>query len=313
MKPVISVIIPAYNRENKIHIALNSLLNQTFRNFEVIIVDDGSVDRTADVIQKYTRIDARFKYIFQENKGVSSARNRGIKEAKGDYVSFLDSDDFYEATFLEKMYLKIKEKKADVCYCSYLNVTPKGKFPTKTIFKEGDILIEYVLGKIKIHTTSWLINRDFIILNNLRFPMNISWGEDIEFFSEVLSKTNKVCFVNEHLTNYVQEDNESNLSSFSLDKLDKDFESVKRMCQKLEADKNRKLKKALINYRLSALVTYRLLLAINKGYNRKEIINYYGKYKNHILKFNFNNGLRSWKLNYNKVLLIYKLNKLKMS
>lgn len=311
MKPLISVIIPTYNREKKIHVALDSLLNQTFQDFEVVIVDDGSVDKTAQVIEKYKKIDSRFKYFYQKNAGVSSARNKGIKEAKGDYVSFLDSDDYYEFTFLEKMYSKIIEKKADVCYCSYYNVTTKGKYPSRTIFKEGDILIDYILENVKIHTTSWLIKKELIYLNDISFPTNVSWGEDIEFFSEVLSITKNVCFVNEYLTNYVIDDNESTLSSFSLDKLDKDFASINRICQKLCADHDPKLKKALINYRLSALITYRLLNAIARNCNKKDIVNYFEKYKDYIVTFSFNNGLRSVKLNLYKALLIYKLQKLK--
>lgn len=313
MKPLISVIIPVYNRESKIHIALDSLINQTFQDFEVVIVDDGSVDRTAQVIEKYTNTDSRFKYIYQKNAGVSSARNKGIEKAKGIYISFLDSDDYYESTFFEKMYSKIKEKKADVCYCSYFNVTPKGKSPCKTIFKEGDILIDYILGKVKIHTTSWLIKKDVINLYDIQFPPNVSWGEDVEFFSEVLSKTKNVCCVKEFLTYYVRKGDESNLSSFSLDKLDKDFSSISRMCQNLGADSDLKLKKALINYRLSAVITYRLLNAIKKNWDKTDILNYFEKYKDYILTFSFNNGLRSVKLNLSKVLLIYKLNKLKKS
>ncbi|NSL52731.1 glycosyltransferase family 2 protein [Calidifontibacillus erzurumensis] len=313
MKPLISVIIPVYNRESKIHIALDSLINQTFQDFEVVIVDDGSVDRTAQVIEKYTNTDSRFKYIYQKNAGVSSARNKGIEKAKGNYISFLDSDDYYDSTFLEKMYSKISEKKADVCYCSFYNVTAKGKSPSITVFKEGDILIDYILENVKINTNCWLIKKKLLHLNDLHFPTNVSWGEDVEFFSEVLSKTKNVCCVKEFLTYYVRKGDESNLSSFSLDKLDKDFSSISRMCQNLGADSDLKLKKALINYRLSAVITYRLLNAIKKNWDKTDILNYFEKYKDYILTFSFNNGLRSVKLNLSKVLLIYKLNKLKKS
>ncbi|PKC52446.1 nucleotide-diphospho-sugar transferase [Rhizophagus irregularis] len=106
MNPSVSVIIPVYNRENKIKIALESLINQSYQNFEAIIIDDGSTDQTAKVIKEYNC--SNFRYVYQENSGVSVARNKGIAESKGEYICFLDSDDFYEPTFIEKMWKYIK-------------------------------------------------------------------------------------------------------------------------------------------------------------------------------------------------------------
>ena len=97
---LISVIIPTFNRENLIKDAINSVLEQTYQNFEILIIDDGSTDDTSDVVKSIG--DTRIKYIYQENAGVSRARNNGIENAQGEYIAFLDSDDFWHPEKLEK-------------------------------------------------------------------------------------------------------------------------------------------------------------------------------------------------------------------
>lgn len=305
----VSIIIPVYNGENSISISLDSLLNQTYSNFEVIIIDDGSKDSTAKVIERYKKRDSRFKYFFQQNAGVAIARNKGLEIAEGEYICFLDSDDYYEETFIEKMYEKIKVKKADVCYCGYNAVTPSRVFKKKSVFKEGKILVDYILGKVSVHTTGWIIKRELLERYNICFPKGVSWGEDFEFFCEVLSRTDSVCFVKEYLTNYRIDFDENQLSAFSMDKLDKDFNSIKRIKNNKIVNTSQSVSSALINYRLSALLTYRLLEAIKIGVDRKVISNYYDKYKKHLTKTSWNNGLRSLKLNLNRIRLKNKIKK----
>lgn len=312
MNPEISVIIPVYNRQDTISISLNSLINQSYNNFEVIIIDDGSYDSTSRVIEKYLESDIRFKYIYQDNSGVAIARNKGLELATGNYVCFLDSDDYYESKFLEKMYEKIKENhENEVCYCGYNIVSVSKKSKRKTQFKSGDILIDYILEKVNIHTTGWLIKRELLLKNNINFPEGVSWGEDFEFFCHVLSITNKVVFVPDYLTNYtVDFTDSSRLSSFSINKIDKDYESIQRLLNNRQIAKNQNIRSALLEYRLSALITYRLINAYKYDINKKVIYDYFNKYKKFIVKFTFNNGLRSIKLNINKIKLLYFLKKL---
>ena len=99
MEPIVSVIVPTYNRANYLGEALDSILGQTFADYEAIVVDDGSTDRTAELVRSVS--DPRIRYVYQENQGVSSARNRGIREARGSYVAFLDSDDLWLPELLE--------------------------------------------------------------------------------------------------------------------------------------------------------------------------------------------------------------------
>lgn len=99
MQPSISIVIPVYNGASELDIPIKSLQNQTQTDFEVIIIDDGSIDGTAERIETFSANDNRIKYFYQSNQGVAIARNNGIREAKGKYICFLDADDFYEDTF----------------------------------------------------------------------------------------------------------------------------------------------------------------------------------------------------------------------
>ena len=105
--PNFSVIIPTYNREDFINSAIDSVWGQTFSDFDLIVIDDGSTDRTRESVEEYQ--DSRLRYFYQNNKGVSSARNRGIKESKGKYLAFLDSDDTWVDTKLERTAEYIKK------------------------------------------------------------------------------------------------------------------------------------------------------------------------------------------------------------
>lgn len=134
-------------------------------------------------------------------------------------------------------------------------------------------------------------------------------GEDFEFFTEVIGITNKVCFVDEYLTNYNVGHDENQLSNFSLDKIDKDFESIMRTINNKKINKNKIIEKALIDYRLQGAIIYRLISAFNEGIDINEIRKYYKKYTKYIENATLNNGARSIRLNINRIKLKYLLRK----
>ena len=127
MKETISIIIPAYNVEDCLPAALDSVLAQTCGNLEVIVVDDGSTDGTAKIIDAYAARDIRVKAIHKENGGVTSARLRGLSEATGAYIGFVDGDDFVEPKMYERLYENIKKYDADISHCGYQMVFPNGR------------------------------------------------------------------------------------------------------------------------------------------------------------------------------------------
>ena len=117
MEPSVSVIVPAYNVESYIEQCLDSILSQTLTDIELIVVDDGSTDATADILQRYASRDERVSVVQQQNKFAGAARNAGMERARGKYLSFIDADDFVESQFLEKMVARAEETNADVVVC----------------------------------------------------------------------------------------------------------------------------------------------------------------------------------------------------
>lgn len=302
----ISIIIPAYNSGKTITKTLNSVIRQSYTNFEVLIIDDGSIDETSEIVKSYMNSDNRIRYYYQENLGVAIARNKGIEKSTGTYITFLDSDDYYNKYFLEKMLNKIIENSSDVCYCGYKISTQNGYKIKKSYFTNKNVLVNYILGKTAINTNCWMIRKDYLEKYNLIFPEKVSWGEDFELYCELLARTNKISFVNEYLTYYNLGHDPKQLSTLSLDKIDKDYELTIRIVSNKSINKNKNIENALVNYRLQGAIINRLVDAINNEFNTEEVIKYYYKYEPYIKKFSFNNGLRSLKLNINRILLIQK-------
>ncbi|EGC83920.1 glycosyltransferase family 2 protein [Anaerococcus hydrogenalis] len=144
MEKKLTIIIPVYNRESTIEQTIESIENQTIKDFEILTVDDGSSDNSKNVIKKLMEKYRNIRYIYQENAGVSSARNTGIKNAKTKYISFLDSDDFYEEKFVEKMLNKIEENNSDIVCCGYYKKNNNDKRKVRTLFRKKEFyLITY--------------------------------------------------------------------------------------------------------------------------------------------------------------------------
>ena len=118
-KPIVSVIIPVYNVERFLRRCLDSVLRQTFQNWHAICVNDGSTDNSLEILQEYAMRDARFEIINKKNSGSSEARNTGMKYARGEYILFLDSDDFIHDQTLEMMFGTIKQKRADMALFNF--------------------------------------------------------------------------------------------------------------------------------------------------------------------------------------------------
>ena len=121
-KVLVSIIVPVYNVEKYIDKCLNSLVNQTLKNIEIIVVNDGTKDNSQKIIDKYTKKYSFIRSYIKENGGLSSARNYGLKHAKGEYIAFVDSDDFVDKNMFEQMYLYAKNNKYDIVVCDTINV-----------------------------------------------------------------------------------------------------------------------------------------------------------------------------------------------
>lgn len=124
---MISIIVPAYQAASYISVCIQSVLQQTWKDFELILVDDGSTDQTREICDRFLKSDSRIRRLVQDHKGVSAARNAGMREAKGEYLFFLDSDDAIHPELLERMYTVLMERQAVIAACNYREL-PSGNF-----------------------------------------------------------------------------------------------------------------------------------------------------------------------------------------
>lgn len=199
--PKVSVIVPVYNVEEYIQKCLESLVNQTLKDIEIIVVNDGSTDNSGNIIREYVRkYNDKIKYYTKKNGGLSDARNYGLKFATGDYIAFLDSDDYVVNTMYEKMYNKAIKEKCDYVECDFI-----WKYDNK---EKKDIGIRYknkheMLIRARVVAWNKLIKRNLIEKIKIEFPRSLRY-EDVEFFYKLLPHIQKFGVVEECLIYYVQ-------------------------------------------------------------------------------------------------------------
>lgn len=175
----VSIIVPAYNAQDTIEKCLESLLGQTYKNIEVVVINDGSVDNTLKIIDKFN--DIRLKVTSTENRGISAARNLGIKNSTGEFICFCDADDFYEKNYVEKL-LSMFDEDVVMTACDYVRKTkvrqPKEKF---SIFSRNEALKELFSDRyLFVQLWNKMIRKDFI--QNLQFDEKVkTFGEDVVF------------------------------------------------------------------------------------------------------------------------------------
>lgn len=201
---LVSVIVPLYNAEKYIEETMESILNQTYKNIEIVIVDDGSKDQSSSIVKNFKKkYPEQIKYILQENQGVSVARNTGIENANGEYISFLDSDDLWHSTKIEKQMESMHKNNMNACYCGYMNFYEETgeKVENTTNFVKGNMTKAFLTHQVFAQTSTWIFKKSIVMDHNIRFTPGCSWGEDLEFLFKLMSVTN-VCYVDEYLTYY---------------------------------------------------------------------------------------------------------------
>ena len=214
-RPEISVIVPVYNVEKYLRNCLNTILNQTFANIEIICVNDGSEDKSRQILEEYKNRDSRIKIVDKENGGLSSARNAGMKVATGDYYAFIDSDDWIDKTMFEKMYKNITELNSDIAICavnlfddSKSQIIEADEYFSLKFFDESfdNRAFSYKDTKpflMDVCVMAWnkLYKRSFIEKCQAKFPDGLIF-EDGPFFFSIFFKTQRVSIVREFLYFY---------------------------------------------------------------------------------------------------------------
>lgn len=194
-KELVSVIVPIYNVEQYVENCVRSLINQDYKNIEIILVDDGSPDSSGKIIDELAKEDSRITVIHQENKGVSSARNSGLDNAKGQYVMFVDGDDYVDSDYVS-FFLNMVIRSGCNIGMNYSNHTYKrskenGNEEYKTI-EWNKATEDIYLGKINVAVWNKIYNREFLTANNLKFDPHIWYGEGMLFNICCLQATDKV-------------------------------------------------------------------------------------------------------------------------
>lgn len=208
--PKISIIVPVYKAENYLRRCVDSILNQTFTDFELILVDDGSPDRSGKICDEYARKDSRIRVFHKENGGVSSARQKGMDEAVGEYTIHADPDDWVEPNMLEELYRKAKEEEADMVICdffhndgnkqSYIKQKPSA-LDNKTVLSE---LFQQLHGSC----CNKLVKR-VCYSGKAKFPKEINCCEDLIWCVQVLPLCRKISYVGKAFYHYTVTDGES--------------------------------------------------------------------------------------------------------
>ena len=200
----ISIIVAVYNTQDYLIECLNSIKNQSFGDFEVLLINDGSTDSSGNICNDFAFNDNRFKVFHQVNMGISCVRNFGVLNACGDYIIHVDSDDFVAPHFLEALYNKIEDSQADVAFCDFVRFSESIRYEDtqKIKLNSEDIIIGILTGNHFGALWNKLIKRSILIENNIEINEKISWLEDVFVIISVLINTKKVVYVNEALYNY---------------------------------------------------------------------------------------------------------------
>lgn len=199
--PKVSVIVPIYNVEKYLEKCINSLLSQTLEDIQIILVNDGSKDNSGNIAREYEKNNKnRIIYVEKENGGLSDARNYGLKYATGDFIAFLDSDDYIEKNAYEEMYNKAIEENVDYVECDFIWEFPnKIRVDKQYPYKNKKEMLSFV----RVVAWNKLIKRQLITDNNLEFPKGLRY-EDVEFTYKLIPFVNKFAYVDKPFIHYVQ-------------------------------------------------------------------------------------------------------------
>lgn len=270
----ISIVIPMYNVETCISDCITSIMKQTYTNFEIIMINDGSTDRTEDICLELSKKNSKIHYYYQENLGAGAARNKGMKMSKGDYLAFIDADDYVHPTYLEELYSLIIKFNTKIACCSYI----------KGLKKDINIFIEKMPsgGNIRFNRQEALANLfyrkeiagypyvkliDANLAKKIKFPINLRIGEDFVFVYETLKHVNQVAYTSKQLYFYVQnqEGITHNLTVIDMKMLwhQISFEILNEMQEESEV-----IKKAIRSKLF--ILAYDFLVKLNSNVNEKE-------------------------------------------
>lgn len=281
MKPKISVIVPVYKVEPYLKKCVDSLINQTFKEIEIILIDDGSPDDCGLICDQFAENDLRIKVIHKENGGVSSARNCGLAAAQGKYVTFVDSDDYVSVQLCEKLYYTAEKTNADLVMSNLQHVdifgnpeaTKRINLTMDTIMNHNQALqlitnLNYPVG---VNTVTKLFRKE--IVSKFRFSDGVPLGEDIEFVFSYLNSCKLIALCNEPLYYYVQRSDSATHKPFVAEREEK----LRDLCSGIFNEKlwndSLELNNRLVAFRICICeLTIINKMLLSGVYNKKTIV-----------------------------------------
>ena len=290
-KALVSIIVPVFNVENYMKKCLDSVINQTYKNIEILLIDDGSKDSSGKICDEYSKKDKRIKIFHKENGGLSSARNYGIEKATGEYLTFIDSDDTLEVDYIEYLYNLITKYDTDLSICPYtviINETKKYDFGKK--YKEEVLNTEQALTRMlceegfTVSACAKLYKKE--LFDDIRYPLN-KLCEDNGTTYKTIMKCNKIAYGNESKYNYFKRPNSIMTSKFNIKRMDlieltdimcndieKKYPSIINACDKRRIHSRFSILRQMINCDLNK----------EEKEKQKEIIKYLKKNKRKVFK-----------------------------
>jgi len=291
---LVSIIVPMYNVEAYIDKCIKSVRNQTYKNIEIIIVNDGSTDRSGDIAEKHASEDERIRYFQKVNGGLSSARNYGIERARGEFFSFVDSDDWVDEKFVEKLYWAVKENSSDIAVCNMIYIYPDGTCNKNVPRINADVTVsadkayrELLVGrKYRFHAPNKLYSSK--LFSQIRYPEGQLF-EDLLTTYKLFGEAKHVSLVSEDLYYYLQKRSGSILDSKFGERKMVVFDAIRSItlyCDSRNGDYSGELD---CLYVLNVIGLTNQLLNSGKAMNKKEI----ARYRKRILD-NKPDGLKYW-------------------
>lgn len=244
---LISIVIPIYNAEKYLEECLNSIKNQTYKNFEVIMVNDGSKDDSETICMNFLRSDSRFRYLKKENGGVSSARNVGLDNVEGDYITFIDADDWVDENYLDLLITTVKKNHSDIVVSSYKQFNNIDIFYLRAYSLQEKYLLnfermnrdDFLTIFPKLMSTNVCFNNAVAklfrkeLVNDLRFDTSIKYGEDLDFYFRLYLNVDSISYVDEPTYVYRMH-GDSTTSNFNQEHAEQELTIFKQMYEKIQ-------------------------------------------------------------------------------
>ncbi len=293
---LISVIVPVYNVEKYLVYCLDSILAQTYNNLQIILVDDGSTDSSGKICDEYKLKDVRIQVIHKANGGLSDARNTGMKQAKGEYISFIDSDDYIYPTFYKELVNNLQKYDADISQCQFLRIDIKEVGNFKTIIEcENDKIKETIITKNNIEALNELYGPRLFpyvqkvvvwnkiykkeVLSNIEFPLG-KLHEDEYTTHKILYKMNKMVYTNKCLYGYIQTKNSIIRQEIKQKRIDDNLDAYIKSSEFFEKHSEKQIEmQSKRRYLENCIELAGKVLKGNSEYKRSQIIQITNLYK----------------------------------